>query len=473
MNAQNMNSFRILSGMQLFGRAFRATRREIWVSLKVLAIVTLLFAIAMYAAEHYQNPEFSFWDALVWTFVKYVEDPADIVEAPVTLVGKIVGTLVGVLGIAIFAVPAGLIGSGLMDAMADEKREQQLQDYRQRMRKAFRRTVDKTLRDYLNTLPDGGGEQLKKLNFVPQRVPVSRIQLRQGIDTKDIFDICREFPEFRLKNLAEAMSEEEHPEDRFVVEHYPLNRSYGYCINRHSKVTLVSTSSCLENGTGWFTYYLAKFGGFNYVSKDIEVDPDEIDSFYNLTDEPLYEKKPHSTYDVKKDKEAIAILDKKEANRRAFLEDLRTMATGDDSWVVLVTSHIKSSANPFDFHFASTRKDGSDSIIINEPQYQQLCARFDELMASEYGLKSDLQSTRYPLTKNNLGYKLRKHGIQCNTFVLRPSCDIVNFDNRKLLVAFRIAQLLSDMLDGNRGIKDEDVADLSDTCFGYQVTSNS
>ena len=172
-----MNGFRILNGVQLFGRAFRATRREIWVSLKVLAVVTLLFALAMYIAEHYQNPEFSFWDALVWTFVKYVEDPADIAEAPVTVVGKIVGTLVGVLGIAIFAVPAGLIGSGLMDAMADEKREKELQDYRHRMRKSFRRTVDKTLRGYLNTLADGGGEKLKKLNFVPQRIPVSRIQL--------------------------------------------------------------------------------------------------------------------------------------------------------------------------------------------------------------------------------------------------------------------------------------------------------
>jgi len=463
-----MNGFRILNGMQLFGRAFRATRREIWVSLKVLAVATLLFALAMYIAEHYQNPEFSFWDALVWTFVKYVDDPADIAEAPVTLIGKVVGTLVGVLGIAIFAVPAGLIGSGLMDAMADEKREQELLDYRRRMRKSFRRTVDKTLRGYLNTLPDGGGEKLKKLNFVPQRIPVSRIQLRQGIDMKDIFEICRNFPEFRLKNLAEAISDEEHPEDRFVVEHYPLNRPYGCCINRHSKVTIVSTSSCLENGTGWLSYYLAKFGGFNYVSKDIEVDPDELDSFYNQTDEPLYEKKPRSAYDVKKDKEAIATLDQKETNRRAFLDDIRTQVTGDDSWVILVTTQIKNSDNPIDFHFANARKDGTDSTIINEQLYLLLCQRFDEMMLGDYEMKSDLQSTRYPLTKNNLGYKLNKQGIHCNTFVLRPSCDIVNFDNRKLLVAFRIAQLLSEMLDGNRGIKDEDVADLSDTCFGYQ-----
>ena len=462
-----MNGFRILNGMQLFGHAFRATRREIWVSLKVLAVVTLLFALAMYIAEHLQNPEFSFWDALVWTFVKYVEDPADIADAPVTLVGKVVGTLVGVLGIAIFAVPAGLIGSGLMDAMADEKREKELQEYRQRMRKSFRRTVDKTLRGYLNTLPDGGGEKLKILNFVPQRIPVSRIQLRQGIDMKDIFDICREYPEFRLKNLAEAISDEEHPEDCFVVEHYPLNRPYGYCINRQSRVTIVSTSSCLENGTGWFTYYLAKFGGFNYVSKDIEVDLDELDSFYNLTDEPLYEKRPRADYNVKTNKEALEVLDQKENNRRAFLDDIRMLVAGEDSWVILVTAQIKNSDNPIDFHFANARKDGTDSTIINELLYQQLCQRFNELMTGDFELKSDMHSTRYPLTKNNLGYKLSKQGIRCNTFVLRPSCDIVNFDNRKLLVAFRTAQLFSEMLDRNRGIKDEDVADLSDSCFGY------
>lgn len=452
---------------QLFGRAFCATRREVWGSLKVLAVVTLVFAVVMYVAEHYENPEFSFWDALVWTFVKYVEDPADIVEAPVTIVGKIVGTLVGVLGIAIFAVPAGLIGSGLMDAMAEERREEELNDYLKRMLKSFRRTVDKNLRGYLNTLPDGGGEKFRQLYFVPQRIPISRVLLRQGIDMKDIFEICHKYPEFRLKNLAEAVSDEEHPDDRFVLEHYPLNRPYGYCINRGSRVTIVSTSSVIECGTGWFAYYLAKFGGFNYVSKDIEVDPDELDSYYNMSDEPLYEKKPRSAYNGKRDKEALALLDQKEDNRREFLDDLRTLATGEESWAILMTTHIKSSSNPVDFHFANTRKDGSDSTVTNEPLYQQMCMRFDELMTSEYDLNSDLHSTRYPLTKNNLGYKLRQFGICSNTFVLRPSSDLVNFDNRKLLLAFRMAQLISEQLDGGRGIIDDDVKDLKDTGFGY------
>ncbi len=458
---------RLFNGLSLFGKAFHATRREIWVSLKVLAIVTIIFALAMFLAERPSNPDYSFWDALVWTFVKYVEDPADIVDAPVTVFGKIIGTLVGVLGIAIFAVPAGLIGSGMMDAMAEEKRNKQLQDYRLRMRKSFRRRVDKNLRAYLNSLPDGGGEQLKKLYFVPQHIPVSRIQLRQGIDMKDIFDVCRLFPEFRLKNLAEAISDEAHPDDRIVVEHYPVNRPYGCCIDRKSKVTIVSTSSFAECGTGWFTYYLSKLGGFNYMSKDIEVDPDEIDSFYNLTDEPLYEKLPRSAYNARQHHEAIAVLGQKEANRKAFLDDLRSLVTSDDHWIVLFTTQVKNSSNPHDFHFADARKDGSDSTVTNQPLYQQLCQRFDELMQNEYNLSSDLHSQRYPLTKNNLGYKVRQQGIRCNVFVLRPSSDIVNFDSRNLLVAFRIAILFQNLLDADKGINVTDVQDLGTASYGY------
>ena len=46
-----------------------------------------------------------------------------------------------------------------------------------------------------------------------------------------------------------------------VREMSPINRPYGCCINRNSRVTIVSTSGFDEVGTSWFTYYLAKFGG--------------------------------------------------------------------------------------------------------------------------------------------------------------------------------------------------------------------
>ena len=456
------------SGIRLFKTAFMNTRRQIYVSGIFLVAITCVLTVILYLAESRVDPNFSFWDAIIWPYEKYLGDPGKVVDDPlISPIGKFIGTLVGIMGVAIFAVPAGLIGSGLTDAMDEEKREDELNGFRRRMQKAFRRIVNKTLRGYLDTLPDKGGKDLSSLNFVPQRIPISRIQIRQGMEMKDIFEVCQKYPEFRMKNLAEAMSSEEHPQDNFVVEHFPKNRSYGYAKSRHSKVTIVSTSSFAENGTGWFTYYLAKLGGFNYISKDVEVDSDELDSFYNLSDEPLYEKRPRSSYNKKQDKEAIEIIDQKDANRKAFFDDLEEMASGEDSWVILFVAHIKSSMNTVDFHFASAKKDGSNSTVLQQENYQTLLAQLTEMLQKDYALTSDLHSQRFPLTKNNLGYRLQQKGIVCNSFVIRPSCEVINFDNRRLLIAYRLASIISQQLDGGRGIQPDDVKDFKETGFGY------
>ena len=44
----------------------------------------------------------------------------------------------------------------------------------------------------------------------------------------------------------------------------------------------------------------------------------------------------------------------------------------------------------------------------------------------------------------------------------------MNFDDRKLLIAFRMAQFISEQLDGNKGITDNDVKDLKETGFGFK-----
>jgi voltage-gated potassium channel len=457
---------KVFSGFQLFGKAYRATRHEIGVSLKMLFIVTLCFAVLLYLAESAVNADYTFWDALVWTFVKYVEDPADISSPPVTIIGQIIGTLVGVLGIAIFAVPAGLIGSGLTDAMAEEKREQELENFHHRILKAFRRSSNKTLRAYLNSLPDRGGEALSKLNFVPQSIPVAQLQLRQGMDLKDIFETCNEFPGLRLNNLATAKSDEDNTNDSFVVEHFPINRSYGCCINRGSNVTIVSPSGVTEIGVSWYTYYLAKLGGFNLISKDVEVDTDEIDSFYNMSPKPLYDKKTREEY-TSKDKEIIAVIDRKERCRKDFLQDIKDVNRGKDSWVIIVTPHQKNSTNKTDFHFAYTKKNGANPTLSDEEKYREFYQEFSSLMHNEFQLSSEDKSLRYPLLKNNLAYRMIENGIYSNAFVMRLSTDLINFDSNRLVIALQMAQVISSQFDNNRGIHPDDIKDLASTGFGY------
>ena len=463
------------SGIRLFKTAFMNTRRQICVSGIFLVAITCVLTVILYLAESRVDPNFSFWDAFIWPYEKYLGDPGKVVDDPLmSPIGKLIGTLVGILGVAIFAVPAGLIGSGLTDAMDEEKREDELNGFRRRMQKAFRRSANKGLREYLNALPDGGGEAMKALNIVPQRIKVAKMQTRQGMDMDDIIDTCNKFDEFRLKNLADAHSDEDDAEDRFVIEHFPLNRSYGCFVNRGSKVTIVCTSSFDEVGMGWFTYYLAKMGGFNYLSKELEVDTDELDSFYNLSEKPLYDKKPLSAYDEKKDKEAVEILNEKQVRRDDFLADLRSAISSPSgggqqgtSWVILITEHLKTKENQTDFHFAYSQKGGKDATINDMEAYQHLFEQFDAAMKTDFGLDSVIASPRYPLLKKNLGYTIRKDIAEVNVFVLRPSSELVNFNDRKLAIAYRMASVISQQLDGGRGIQPDDVKDFKETGFGY------
>ena len=99
---------------------------------------------------------------------------------------------------------------------------------------------------------------------------------------RDIIDTVTKFDEFRLRNLATSQTAAEHPQDRLVIEMLPLDQqtvdgykiertSYGIRIKRGSNVTIIAPTAATENSIGHFAYYLAQFGGFNYVSREHSV----------------------------------------------------------------------------------------------------------------------------------------------------------------------------------------------------------
>ena len=63
--------------------------------------------------------------SVIWAFAQYIGDPGNFADTPpITFTGRIIACIIGILGIAIFAVPAGLIGSAFTEVMEkDEKRE--------------------------------------------------------------------------------------------------------------------------------------------------------------------------------------------------------------------------------------------------------------------------------------------------------------------------------------------------------------
>lgn len=470
-----MNWKEYLKGFRFFWKGLQAAGREMWVSLEVLIALTLVLSTLLFFVEHAAQPEVytSWWDAFVWSFMGYLGNPGKFAPGdPITLVGRFLWIAIAIVKIMIFAVPAGLVASGFSKAMAKEKRDNELVSYRDRLRKAFRRNMNRTLREYLNTLPNKGGDKYKTLNFVPSKRAVGWIQSQKGMSEQDIIDTVNKFPEFRMSNMARALSDEDDPADRFLVEHFPINRPYGCCINRESKITIVSTSSYDELNIGWFTYYLAKFGGFNYVSKELEVDIDETDSFYNYSDEPLYNKKKREIYDdePKKNKKILSILDKKTNSRKAFVNDIKELAKYSKDcvpWIVLVNWHIKNRVNTVDFHFVDNNKNGTAPTVIDTDSYNKLFDRFCNEMKTDLQLES-VKSTRYPFLKNNLLYYLKEYEkMDFNGFALRPSSEIVAFDSRRLEIAFRMAQIINEVINPGGGMHDKDI-DGFKTGFGYQ-----
>ena len=439
-----MNAFRFL------GEAIRSKKKEILVSFQFITVITVILSFLLYLVEHTANPEVmgDGWKSIVWAFAKYLGDPGKIADMPlVTPAGQVLAFIIGLMGIAFFAVPIGLLSSGFTEAIEKNTHASELDGFHKKMRLAFRRAGNKSLREYLDTQLEGGGERFKRLNFVPQRVPVSKLQVRQGMTIDDVIETCNEFEEFRLKNLTSALSDEELAADRFVVEHFPLNRPYGYYCPRGSKVTIVCTSSWDEVGIGWFTYYLAKMGGFNYISREIKPESDEPDSYFNLAANPTESSLEH---------------------RLAFLHDVTEDA--DVRWVILFVEHAKNSANPSDFHFADHLKNGTASTVVDTEEYKRFSDSFASLMKEEFSLETSAPSKRYPLLKKNLGYTIRNEHPDTNVFVLRPSSELMNFNTRKLAIAYRMALLISEHFDDGRGMSDEDWADLKATGIGYKMS---
>lgn len=107
--------------LTLIGRVLRRKASDLAVAVVVLILMLVLASSVMYYVERDAQPEaFSsipaamWWGMATFTTVGY----GDIY--PVTTLGKIAGALVSLLGIGIFALPAGIIASGF-----SEERESQ------------------------------------------------------------------------------------------------------------------------------------------------------------------------------------------------------------------------------------------------------------------------------------------------------------------------------------------------------------
>jgi voltage-gated potassium channel len=110
--------------LRMFGRVFRSRRDDLVLIAALLLVLLVLSSSSMYFLENGAQPEaFSSIPASMWwamatlTTVGY----GDVI--PVTPLGKAIGSFIAVLGIGIFALPAGILAGAFADEIRKQKSE--------------------------------------------------------------------------------------------------------------------------------------------------------------------------------------------------------------------------------------------------------------------------------------------------------------------------------------------------------------
>ena len=152
--------FRYMTSFKLLKAAFMSKKAELAVSLQFLCIITLILSFLLFFVENKVQSEYysNGWKAMVWAFNQYIKDPGGFAYVPpASTIGKLIACAIGILKIAIFAVPAGLIGSGFIQAVNAQKEKDHLKILSDKLHLAFERKLDVYTGFYLSpmSLPFG------------------------------------------------------------------------------------------------------------------------------------------------------------------------------------------------------------------------------------------------------------------------------------------------------------------------------
>jgi len=108
--------------LQLTGRVVASRAPELATTLSILFVVMLLAASLMYYAERDAQPDqFSSIPAAMWWAIATLSTVGYGDVYPVTLAGKLLASVIALLGIAMFALPTGILGAAFVEEIQRAK----------------------------------------------------------------------------------------------------------------------------------------------------------------------------------------------------------------------------------------------------------------------------------------------------------------------------------------------------------------
>ena len=421
-----LRSFKLLSG------AISSKRHELIISSQLLIIVTIILSLILYYSEHEVQPKVynNGFVSVIWAFAQYIGDPGEFAATPpLTPLGRVVACLVGIMGIAIVAVPAGIIGAGFTEAIEDDKRSEITKRNAKNLRNAFQRKLDRP----------------SKYQIIPPYRSAEDVKALLGMTSADLNEAVEYGKEFRLVNLASSIPSEQYIPDRIAIEHFPINRSYGCFIDRESAVTIINPTAYMDVGMGNFGFYLALIGGFNYISREVGVRVPSK-SFFNIDS-----------------RDALP-------NLSDYCDDLELLLNRPKAWgvTVLAASGALEPVLPTNIHLTiggpkgDTRFAGDDLVVHDEATYRKFHDDIVALMKERFDLTTDHQVYH---SSNNPRLFVRKINLNddVNNVMIRIEWEKILYDPRRILITKTFAEIIakdfagSDLPDNEAILKKKEI----------------
>jgi voltage-gated potassium channel len=102
--------------MKLFGKVFKAKKEELFIAAFAVFILLTISSSLLYYVEHDAQPEaFSNIPSALWWGVATLTTVGYGDVYPVTSLGKFFGAIISLLGIGLFALPAGILSAGFVE----------------------------------------------------------------------------------------------------------------------------------------------------------------------------------------------------------------------------------------------------------------------------------------------------------------------------------------------------------------------
>lgn len=426
---------RYTKSFRLLTEAFAAKRHELFVSLQFLIIITIILSLVLFFFEHEKQPEVydNGFVSVIWAFAQYIGDPGQFADTPpATVGGRIIACIVGLLGIAIVAVPAGIIGAGFTEAIEDDKKLQTIIKDAANLRNGFERKLDR---------PTG-------YQVVPPFISVMTLKAKLGMKDDCLMEAIEHGPGYRLVNLASTIPAEKTPTDRLAVEHFPTNRPYGCMIDRNSPVTIISPASVIDAGIGNFAFYVALIGGFNLISRETG------------------DKAPYRSFYVYDSEDSVEYL-------KEYNSDLHRLMDRPRAWGVtlLVSSGALEPEYPTHVHLniggaKGDRRMGGDGLFVNDTEtYSRFYKDLSERLKSRLGIATDHQEYHSTVSPRHF---VRKTGLDksANNIVIRLEWNKILWDPRRMVLARELAGVISLDLAGKEVPDNREV--LGRKAIGYE-----